>query len=618
MLLVFAYFTCPGLPSAAGLVYWCPSPPLALVSLWCGVTPTGLLHAPSTILANLFDTTRHSTPFSSWHPARFINLTMSSPRHDATTTSGHGQGAPPLALEDGRSKPTVESLPSREERDVVMPVLQRDEVPTTSKWEIWSWYGYYVGANGVGPFNFAPTAFQNILAQAAAGSNLLHFAGRKRNVNSIVLICNGISFAIQVALFLVIGAYADFGTGRRWILLTASIVAYGTGFAWIGVHDANQWKVAAALYIAGLITYQVATTYWIAAFPSLARNTQHLKDSTAAYRTGDISQQELAQRDELERSRLSNVAFWTQSVAEVFLLAIIIGLMFALKVADRTANNNWGLSVLIAVATGYWVACSIPWFFIEKTRPGLMIPPGKNMLTAGVWQLHEAFMQIWRLRQSLIFLVGYFFLGDSLNTTVTLVATLQNQLVGFDTLELTYLLILNISAQVIGISAFWSIQKRFNLSSKTMFSVIMLSITLLDAWGMTGNWTTRLGFHNIWEIWVYQVFYGLLVCPWYSYAQIMISSVTPRGHEFLFFSVFNIVGKTSSLTGPFISSAIIDATPGGTNDRAPFFFLFALSIVSAVGIFMFLDVEKSAREQDNFLSQKALRAYAVSETNRGS
>ncbi|KAG5999783.1 hypothetical protein E4U21_006332 [Claviceps maximensis] len=492
---------------------------------------------------------------------------------------------------------------------VVMPALQKGEIPATSRWEIWSWYMYYVGANGLALFNFGPTAFQNLLAQAAGESKLLYFAGRERDVNSIVLLCNGISFAIQGALFLIIGSYADFGTGRRWVLLIWSVIAYGIGFGWIGVHDADQWKIGVGLYIVGLISYQLTLTYWTAAFPSLARNTQNLRDAQTAYENGQMTRQELDKRDELERSRLSNVSFCIQSVGEVVILAIIVGIMFSLKVDESTANNNWGLSVLITFATACWLALSIPWFVLEKTRPGLQIPPGKNIVTAGLCQLYEALSQIWRLKQSLIYLAGYFFLGDSLNTTVTVIATLQNDVVSYNTLTLTYLLIVGIVAQAIGIGAFWMIQKRFDLSAKTMFNAVMVFIILLDAWGMIGSWTNRFGFHNVWEVWAYQAFYGLFVCPWYSYSQIMISSVTPRGHEFLFFSVFNIIGKSSSLIGPLISSAIIDATPGGTNNSAAFYFLFALSLVSAVGIWAFLDLEKSAAEQEDFLRQENKRIY---------
>lgn len=504
--------------------------------------------------------------------------------------------------EPSRAIEVADELPG-----TVMPALAEGDIPTTTKWEIWTWYAYYIGANGLSLFNFGPTAFQNLLSQAAPESGLLEFAGRYRDVNSIVLLANGISFALQAALFLIIGAYADFGTGRRWILIVWSVIAYGIGFGWLGVHRPEQWKIATALYIVGLIAYQLTLTYWTAAFPSLARNTTKLKDSRLQYESGDITLEELDHRDELERSRLSNVSFYIQSMGEVVILAIIVGIMFGVKVDDSPENNNWGLSVLIAFATAVWLVLSLPWFFVEKKRPGMRIPPGYNIVTVGFWQLYEAMTQIRQLKQSLIFLAGYFLIGDSLNTTVTVISTLQNQVVAYDTLKLTYLLIVGIVAQGVGIGGFWLIQKKFNLSAKTMFNAVMISIILLDGWGMVGNWTDKFGFHNEWEVWVYQAFYGLFVCPWYSYSQIMISSVTPRGHEFLFFSIFNIIGKSSSFIGPLISSAIIDATPNSSNNSAPFYFLFALTIVSTGGIWTFLDLDKSAREQEAFLAQEKAR-----------
>ncbi|GKU12761.1 autophagy protein [Fusarium langsethiae] len=503
--------------------------------------------------------------------------------------------ASPKDIHDGPVKQDVSA-------GIVVPALAEGDMPTTSKWEIWSWYAYYIGANGLALFNFGPTAFQNLLAQAAPkDTGLLPFAGRERDVNSIVLLANGISFALQAVLFLIIGAYADFGTGRRWILVVWSIVAYGIGFGWLGVHDPSKWQTATGLYIVGLIAYQMTLTYWTAAFPSLARNTPQLKEAALQFESGDITQQEMDRKDEMERSRLSNVAFYIQSVGEVVILAMIVGVMFGVKVDKSPENNNWGLSVLVAFATACWFVLSIPWFFIEKKRPGMKVPDHLNIVTVGFWQLWEALTQIWHLKQSLIYLVGYFLLGDSLNTTVTVIGTLQNQVVSYETLTLTYLLIVGIVAQAVGIA---------------MFNAVMVFIILLDGWGMIGNWTDKFGFKNVWEIWLYQAFYGLFVCPWYSYSQIMISSVTPRGHEFLFFSLFNIIGKSSSFIGPFISSAIIDATPEGTNNSAPFYFLFALSLVSAIGIWSFLDLEKSAREQEAFIIEEKIRMGEDSDASK--
>lgn len=85
---------------------------------------------------------------------------------------------------------------------------QFDPKYETTRWEIWSYYAYYIGDNGLPLFNFAPTAFQNLLYQAAGDSQTLLFLGSQRTINSIVLLSNGISFAIQIVIFLVIGSYA--------------------------------------------------------------------------------------------------------------------------------------------------------------------------------------------------------------------------------------------------------------------------------------------------------------------------------------------------------------------------------------------------------------------------
>jgi len=82
----------------------------------------------------------------------------------------------------------------------------------------------------------------------------------------------------------------------------------------------------------------------------------------------------------------------------------------------------------------------------------------------------------------------------------------------------------------------------------------------------------------------------------------MISEVTPRGREFLFFSLFSIIGKTSSFIGPLVSSAIIDRSGG--NNSTPFYFLASLSAVSFLVLVLFVDLDKSKREQEAFLEKE--------------
>lgn len=113
-----------------------------------------------------------------------------------------------MPLAEDPQKGGIEN-PSQDSSDE-LPVApdQFDPQYETTRWEIWAYYSYYIGNNGLTLFNFAPTAFQNLLSQAAGDAGTLRFAGVDRTINSIVLVANGISFAIQIVLFLVIGSYA--------------------------------------------------------------------------------------------------------------------------------------------------------------------------------------------------------------------------------------------------------------------------------------------------------------------------------------------------------------------------------------------------------------------------
>lgn len=155
-----------------------------------------------------------------------------------------------------------------------------------------------------------------------------------------------------------------------------------------------------------MIAYQTTLTFWTAAFPGLARNTPQLRAKAEELTNGTLPRDEYDYADTLQRSRLANMAFYIQSCGEIVILALIVGVLYGVHVTASEANNNYGLSVLIAFATGVWLLLAIPWFILEKRRPGQPLPPNMNIVMVGLWQLYRAITQIWRLKQSLIYLIG--------------------------------------------------------------------------------------------------------------------------------------------------------------------------------------------------------------------
>ena len=177
-----------------------------------------------------------------------------------TTDDSTSLGSPKLSIIELTRLHPLERPPydSKDHNDSEDPLDPQPVAPDqfiegfeTTRREVWAYYIYYIGNTGLGLFQFAPTAFQTLLSQAAGDSGLLYFAGRQRNVNSIVLFSNGVSFSIQVVLFLVLGSYADFGTWRPWILIVQTAIAIAIGFGWLGVHTPDKWKYGAGLYIIG-------------------------------------------------------------------------------------------------------------------------------------------------------------------------------------------------------------------------------------------------------------------------------------------------------------------------------------------------------------------------------
>ncbi|EIW83924.1 MFS general substrate transporter [Coniophora puteana RWD-64-598 SS2] len=531
--------------------------------------------------------------------------------------------------------PDVVSVTSDKDKEAELTDSVTSAGFTTTRLELWAFYLYYVGNNGLSGFNFGPSQFQNLLFLAGYDPSqppytapctsdsgcVLPYLGEIRDVNSIVLLTNGISFAIQAVVLLVIGAWADYGSWRPNITIGFTVLAVAISFAWLGVEDPSRWQAGVALYMLGLITYQGALTFWTAAFPGLARNLPEVQKSAHEVISGQKDEQEHTDFESLSRNRVSNISFTVCSVGEVVILAIMVGIIQGLRAGDSTENNTRAFSVLIAFSGGVWFLCALPWFFLEKRRPGLPLPPGASLLTIGFKQTYVALRECMRLKQTFLYLVFYFLMGDVLNTTVTVIGTLQNSVVAYSTMQLTLLLVVGIVAQAMGIYLFWLVQKKYKIATKPMlcFNVFWIIVgfpprylflalspisQVLTIWGLIGVHTDKFGFKHVWEIWLYQVFYGLMVCPWYAYSQTMISEVSPLPQMFLFFALFSVVGKTSAFIGPLVSSAIITAS--GNNNNMPFAFLFGLGTASTIFLYM-VDVKKSRVECDDFVKAEARR-----------
>ncbi|KAA1089699.1 hypothetical protein PGT21_027649 [Puccinia graminis f. sp. tritici] len=491
-------------------------------------------------------------------------------------------------------------------QDKILPIITQtpppaETVPTVTRLELWAYYLYYNGNNGVGPMSYSMTLFQALATAAGYDPDLgpgstctadrciIAFGGngQTKSVSSVVLIANGISFGIMTIMFTSLGALADYRNYGRWILFIMTVLCWASQFSVMALTDPSRWKVGMVLYILGFVTYGATLVFYAAQFPIIALNTLKSRHLTEDLQNNKITEATCELEQSLERSRISNISTVHSNIG--YLFVSIINLSVLLPLANNPRVNNY----TIVLTNAYWVLLGVWWFVFQNPRPGPPLPRGQNPFTIGWHQLYVAFKNATQLPYTFTYLVAFFLLADGLNTTGTLISIIQSNTVNFSFLENTYLGISQAVTSIISTLAFWYIQKNWKLKTKNMFVVTNLVTVLVPLWGTIGIWTHKFGFRNRWEFWAYNVIFGLFQAPYYSYSQTIMAELSPPGQENMFFALFGFSNRASSIIGPNVIQVIIDHTG---SDWTGFPFLFAICLLSSGIIFLLVDLEKGRRD----------------------
>ncbi|KDQ20529.1 hypothetical protein BOTBODRAFT_26547 [Botryobasidium botryosum FD-172 SS1] len=473
--------------------------------------------------------------------------------------------------------------------------------PVVTRRELWSYYLYYNGDNGVGPLNYSATIFQALATAASydsttgpgtpcgtnSGTCVLPWAGGVKSVSAIVLLANGLSFLVMTLIFTTIGSAADYGNFGRWLLLVLTVICWAAQFASVALVGASTWKLAMGLYMVSFISYGATLVFYAALFPRLARNTAHARSLRYQYENGEISAAEYEKEESMEKNRISNISTMHSNVGYLFTLCLNLSLLLPLAANPRV--NNY----VIVLTNAYWVVTGIWWFIFQEPRPGPPLPKGENYIVVGWKQIWEALKQWKSLPYTFVYLFAYFLLADGLNTTGTLIGIVQNDKFQFSFLKNTYLGIAQAGTSIASTLGFWYIQRYWRIKTKKMFVVTNVVTVLIPLWGMIGIWTTKVGFHNEWEFWAYNVVFGLFQAPYYAFSQTVMAELAPPGYDNMFFGLFGLSNRASSMIGPNVVQAIISRRG---NNWDGFAFLFALCLAAGLTIWLFVDVDKGRKD----------------------
>lgn len=473
--------------------------------------------------------------------------------------------------------------------------------PIVNRAELWAYYLYYNGDNSVGPIVYTTTLFQSLAFGAgfdptkgpgsacgsASGQCVLPWAGGTKTVSSVVLVANAVSFAVMTLIFTTISSAADYGDFGRWLLFVLTCICWAAQFACVSLTSPSRWRVAMALYMISFISYGATLVFYAAAFPRLARNTAHARAVEDKHEAGEISTEEYELEESMEKNRISNISTTHSNIGFIFILCLNLSIL--LPLASNPKVNNYTL----VLTNAYWVVLGIWWFIFQQPRPGPALPKGENYLTVGWKQIWLAVKQYKHLPYTFVYLFGFFLLSDTVNTNVALVSICQNDKFSFSFLQNTYLNLTQAITSTIATLGFWYIQRYWKISTKKMFAVTNVVTMLIPLWGMVGIWTQKFGFHQAWEFWAYNAIFGLFQAPYYAFGQTMMAELAPPGFDNMFFGLFGLSNRASSMIGPNVVQAIIDRTHV---NQMGFAFLFGMCVCANLVIWIGVDVPAGRRD----------------------
>ncbi|KAM3440959.1 hypothetical protein NHJ13734_003023 [Beauveria thailandica] len=481
---------------------------------------------------------------------------------EKTTAEEHLEDTDALDSDNGSAGPNLHK------KGALGFIQQQHIIPTTGnvmptgKWEYIFFCIYYFSNNGA-PIGGNGGALRQALTAQAFPDGIVHWGGQHLNVNSFLLDITGILFAAQLVTLLTIGPYADYGNWRPWIMIIAQSLLYVCQFAMCGINQPGQWQAAQALYVVGSLAANIATAFYTATFPSLVHNLPKVLESEQQVRDGVKSPEEHAELDSYERSKLYNLCNITGSALVVVFYAIAVGISAGIGF-DSPRKLIYSYNVLMGYFGALTVICTVPFFLVQKHRPGQQLPKGTSFWSVGFKVIKYSPLKL---------------------NAMSLVADLSG---GSGTV---FVLLL---------------QKKFRFSVKAGVFYGACMTLFPSLWGGIGLFTDRIGFKNVWEFWLAQA-WNFQTAAWGSYQITMISEVVPAPKAFLFFALFNCVSKTSGFIGPFISSAIIERAHGKTN--AAYWFLFAMGSVGCLALW-FVDTDRAKRDNAQYLEREAAEFYS--------
>ncbi|XBW37353.1 hypothetical protein QEN19_002933 [Hanseniaspora menglaensis] len=266
-------------------------------------------------------------------------------------------------------------------------------------------------------------------------------------------------------------------------------------------------------------------------------------------------------------------------------------------------DNLASLKIAIFFVGIYWIVTQLPIFYLLTDKEENLVqeqaPLTVNIVKKNVsksWRtLAKTISDATTLKEVSIFLFGWFVISDSITTINSTAILFSKNELHMNTVNLVLVSVLSLIFAILG--AFFVpsfLLKKFKLPLNKLMIVIILWTCFIPLYGIFGFLFKSIGLKHKFEMYFLAIWYGVAMGSLNAVSRSIFALIIPPGRESIFFSIFNITDKGSSIVGPVLTGLIIDKTH---EIRYSFILLFAFLIL-AIPIFNKLNVEEGKVEAE--------------------
>lgn len=285
-------------------------------------------------------------------------------------------------------------------------------------------------------------------------------------------------------------------------------------------------------------------------------------------------------------------------------------LCVAITVIFRMHSTTWSQQVALFGIGLWWLLFSIPTALWLRPRPGPPLPATRvrhrgwfayirawGSYLSYAWKaLFRTISLARRLRDIVLFLAGWFLLSDAIATTSSTAILFAKTQLHMKVWALGLISVVSTVGGVIGALGWAAVSRRVSFLRAKPMNTILACVALFELiplYGLLGyvpfvrNWGVG-GLQKPWEMYLLASVYGLVLGGISSYCRSLYGELIPPGSEAAFYALYAITDKGSSVFGPAIVGAIIDAT----GEIRPAFWFLAVLVGLPFPLLYFVNVER--------------------------